>query len=76
MSSPTTPIYTRVRDKTQLLCQLPHCTSWRDSHFLTWPSFVQETWYFIPNSPINHSVVRIFIVLVMGFLSPDDVSLH
>jgi len=30
---------------------------------------------FIPNSPMNHSVVRIFIVLEMRFLCPDNVLL-
>ena len=35
-------------------------------------NLVQRAWFLIPNSPISHSVVRIFIVLGMRFLSPDD----
>ena len=35
-------------------------------------NLVQRAWFLIPNSPISHSVVRIFIVLGMHFLSPDD----
>lgn len=39
------------------------------------PSPVQSCsggWFLIPNSPIHHSVTRIFIVLERRFLSPDD----
>ena len=37
---------------------------------------VNGTWLLSPNSPINHSVVRIFIVLEVRLLSPDDALLH
>jgi len=30
---------------------------------------------FIPNSPMNHSVIRIFIVPKIGFLCPDNALL-
>ena len=33
---------------------------------------VNGTWLLIPNLLINHSVVRIFIVLEVRLLSPDD----
>ena len=33
---------------------------------------VKGTWFLIPNSPINPSLVRIFIVLEVRMLSPDD----
>ena len=32
-------------------------------------------WFLVPNSPMNPSVVRIFIVQRMRFLSPDDALL-
>ena len=39
-------------------------------------NLVYKAWYFIPHSPISHSVVRIFIVPKARFLSPDDALLH
>ena len=65
-------INTRVRDKNNLLCQLPCSTSWRDNHFFNLTSLVQKAWYLIPNAPINYSVVRIFIVPKIRLLSLDD----
>ena len=35
-------------------------------------NLVQRACFLIPNSPISHSVVRIFIVPEMRLLSPDD----
>ena len=61
--------YNTIRGKTQLLCQLPHSASWRDSHFFNWPSLVQKAWFLIPNAPINPFVVRICIVSEMRLLS-------
>ena len=39
-------------------------------------NLVQGAWLLIPNSPMNLSVVRIFIVPGMRLLSPDDALLH
>jgi len=50
--------------------------SWRDSHLFTSRFLFKKAWYFIPHSAINHSVLRIFIVPKMYFLSLDDVLLH
>jgi len=44
--------------------------------FLYLSGLVQKAWPFIPNAPINLSMVRIFIVPKMRFLSPDDELLH
>ena len=59
----------------QSLCQLPRSISWLDSQLVYLPSLVQKVWYLIPNAPINHPIVRIFIVQKMRFLSPDDALL-
>jgi len=56
----------------QSLCQLPRSTNWRDSQLVYLPSLAQKAWYLISNAPINHPIVRIFIVQKMRFLSPDD----
>ena len=56
----------------QSLYQLPRSISWRDSQLVYLRSLVQKAWYLIPNAPINHPIVCIFIVPNMRFLSPDD----
>ena len=56
----------------QSLYQLPHSINWRDSQLVYLPSLVQKAWYLIPKAPINHPIVRIFIVQKMRLLSPDD----
>ena len=59
----------------QSLYQLPRSISWRDIQLVYLPSLVQKACYLIPNTPINHPIVCIFIVQKMHFLSPDDVLL-
>ena len=56
----------------QSLYQLLRNISWRDSQLVYLPSLVQKAWHLIPNAPINHPIVCIFIVPKMLFLSPDD----
>ena len=47
-----------------------------NSRTLYLSNLVQRAWFLIPNSPINHSVVRIFIVPGMRLLNSDDAFLH
>ena len=35
-------------------------------------NLVQRAWFLIPNSPISHSVVHVFIAPEMRLLSPDN----
>ena len=68
--------YARVRDKRNSLCQLLCSTSPRDNHFFTSPILFRGAWFLVPNSPISHSDVRIFIASKMRFLSSDAAWLH
>ena len=44
--------------------------------FFTCFVLFKKACYFIPNAPINPSLVRIFIVPKIRLLSPDDALLH
>ena len=65
-------IPTQVWDKTQSLCLLLRSTWLARKPFLYLSNLVQRAWFLIPNSPISHSVVRIFIVPKIRLLSSDD----
>ena len=63
---------TPLRDKAQSLCQPQRSISWRDCRFFTCLVLFKRHGNLISNLPINPSLVRIFIVLKMRLLSPDD----
>ena len=65
-------IPTQVWDKTLSLCLLLRSTWLARKPFLYLSNLVQGAWLLIPNSPISHSVVRIFIVPKIRLLSSDD----